>query len=208
MPKRRVLPKPFQQPHPPIWGATSSLEGHYEIGKQGIGLCSFTVGQPPEMLAERIENFHRGHADCPEPVGLFRNQQAATFTMVHCNTSNERARAVAEESFVWYPKHGGQLIASVADMMEGQELGNYAYAGETRKRRDEGALGNVSMDYIWDSGAGVVGDSDRCIEIAKRYEAIGCDVLFCLFNPYNIPHEETMTCIELMGRHVLPEFAS
>ncbi|HEV8296093.1 MAG TPA: LLM class flavin-dependent oxidoreductase [Acidimicrobiales bacterium] len=208
MPKRRVLPKPFQQPHPPIWGATSSLEGHYEIGKQGIGLCSFTVGQPPEMLAERIENFHRGHADCPEPVGLFRNQQAATFTMVHCNTSNERARAVAEESFVWYPKHGGQLIASVADMMEGQELGNYAYAGETRKRRDEGALGNVSMDYIWDSGAGVVGDPDRCIEIAKRYEAIGCDVLFCLFNPYNIPHEETMTCIELMGRHVLPEFAS
>ena len=28
MPRRRVLPKPLQDPHPPIWGATTSLEGH------------------------------------------------------------------------------------------------------------------------------------------------------------------------------------
>jgi alkanesulfonate monooxygenase SsuD/methylene tetrahydromethanopterin reductase-like flavin-dependent oxidoreductase (luciferase family) len=55
MPPRRVLPKPLQDPHPPIWGATSSPEGHRAIGQQGIGLCSFTVGVPPEDLAERLE---------------------------------------------------------------------------------------------------------------------------------------------------------
>ncbi len=32
MPKRRVLPKPLQNPHPPIWGATSSEDGHRQIG--------------------------------------------------------------------------------------------------------------------------------------------------------------------------------
>jgi len=37
MPRRRVHPKPFQDPHPPIWGATSSVEGHYEIGSRGLG---------------------------------------------------------------------------------------------------------------------------------------------------------------------------
>ena len=47
MPKRNVHPKPRQKPHPPIWGATSSESGHYEVGKAGIGLCSFTVGVPP-----------------------------------------------------------------------------------------------------------------------------------------------------------------
>jgi len=31
--KRRVLPKPLQQPHPPIFGATSSMPGHKEMGK-------------------------------------------------------------------------------------------------------------------------------------------------------------------------------
>ena len=106
MPKRRVHPKPRQDPHPPIWGATSSVDGHYEIGKRGIGLLSFTVGNPPEQLAERLENYRKGQADCDQPVGKFRNSTAATFTMVHCNDTNEKAKAVAEESFVWYPGCG------------------------------------------------------------------------------------------------------
>jgi alkanesulfonate monooxygenase SsuD/methylene tetrahydromethanopterin reductase-like flavin-dependent oxidoreductase (luciferase family) len=53
----------------------------------------------------------------------------------------------------------------------------------------------------------VVGDPDRCIEICKRYEAVGCELLFCLLNPYKIPHEEVMRSIELLGKHVIPEFA-
>ena len=44
MPKRRVLPKPRQDPHPPIWGATSSVGGHYEIGSRGIGLLALRRG--------------------------------------------------------------------------------------------------------------------------------------------------------------------
>ena len=121
MPKRRVLPKPRQDPHPPIWGATSSVPGHYEIGKRGIGLCSFTVGSPPEDLAERIETYRKGQADCDQPVGLFRNERAATFTMVHCNEDNEKARAASEESFVWYPKFGGGLRPAVLPVQPVQD---------------------------------------------------------------------------------------
>jgi alkanesulfonate monooxygenase SsuD/methylene tetrahydromethanopterin reductase-like flavin-dependent oxidoreductase (luciferase family) len=209
MPPRRVHPKPLQDPHPPMWGATSSVEGHYEIGSRGLGLLSFTVGNPPEQLEERIQNYRRGQADCTQPVGKFRNEQAATFTMVHCNDTNEKARAVAEESFVWYPKTAALSIASLAEWMaEGQqELGNYGYAGEALKGKQSGMFDFLNMDYIYDSGAGVVGDPDRCIEICKRYEAVGCELLFCLLNPYNIPHEEVMHSIELLGKHVIPEFA-
>jgi alkanesulfonate monooxygenase SsuD/methylene tetrahydromethanopterin reductase-like flavin-dependent oxidoreductase (luciferase family) len=208
MPPRRVHPKPLQDPHPPIWGATSSLEGHYEIGTRGIGLLSFTVGNPPEQLEERIANYRRGLADCKEPVGKVRNERAATFTMVHCADTNERAREVAEQSFVWYPKTAANHIASLAEYMQsgGQDLGNYNYAGEALKMGREGLLDHLTMDYIFDSGAGVVGDPDRCIEICKRYEAVGCELLFCLLNPYDIPHEEVMHSIELLGQHVIPEF--
>ncbi|MEO8694832.1 MAG: LLM class flavin-dependent oxidoreductase [Acidimicrobiales bacterium] len=211
MPRRRVHPKPRQDPHPPIWGATSSVEGHYEIGKRGIGLLSFTVGNPPEQLAERLENYRKGQADCDQPVGKFRNATAATFTMVHCNDTNEKAKAVAEESFVWYPGAAGREIASLADWMEeregkGGDLGNYTYAADAKQRRDSGQMGQLTMDYLYDSGAGVVGDPDRCIEICKRYEAVGCELLFCLLNPYKIPHAEVMRSIELLGKHVIPEF--
>ena len=208
MPRRRVHPKPLQDPHPPIWGATSSVDGHYEIGARGLGLLSFTVGLPPENLEQRIVNYRKGQADCTEPVGKFRNATAATFTMVHCADTNEQARAVAEESFVWYPRTAGRHIASLAEWMEsgGQELGNYTYAGEALKGRDAGFFDKLDMDYIYDSGAGVVGDPDRCIETCKRYEAVGCELLFCLLNPYKMTHEQVMHSIELLGTHVIPEF--
>ena len=64
---RRVQPKPLQDPHPPIFGATSSPQGHEEVGRQGIGLCSFTVGLPPEELDEQ----HR-----PVPQGPVRVRRA------------------------------------------------------------------------------------------------------------------------------------
>src|SRR3974390_2302944 len=164
MPKRRVHPKPLQQPHPPIWGATSSLEGHYEIGVRGLGLLSFTVGMPPEELEARIVNYRKGLSECTEPVGRFVNPTAATFTMVHCNDTSEA--------------------------LKGEQAGFFDH---------------LTMDYLYDSGAGVVGDPDRCIELCKRYEAVGCELLFCLLNPYNIPHEEVMRSIELIGKHVIPE---
>ena len=41
----------------------------------------------------------------------------------------------------------------------------------------------------------------------KAYEATGCDVVFCLMNPYNISHENVMQTIELMGKHVIPAFS-
>jgi alkanesulfonate monooxygenase SsuD/methylene tetrahydromethanopterin reductase-like flavin-dependent oxidoreductase (luciferase family) len=208
MPRRRVHPKPLQQPHPAIWGATSSLEGHYEIGTRGLGLLSFTVGSPPEELEERVANYRRGLADCKEPVGKFVNSTAATFTMVHCADSNERAREEAEESFVWYPKTAGRSIASLASWMagEGKDLGNYAYAGDALKGQEAGFFDHLTMDYLYDSGAGVVGDPDRCIEICQRYEAAGCELLFCLLNPYKMTHEQVMHSIELLGTHVIPEF--
>jgi len=204
---RRVQPKPLQKPHPPMWGATSSPEGHKEIGKRGLGLCSFTVGVPPEELAERFALYREGLAECEKPVGKFVNDQAATFTMVHCAPTAEKAYEDAAESMVWYVKHGGALIASVADLLEGKDLGTYQYTGTAKQHRDEGTMGHLTFDYLRDSGSAVVGDPDQCIETAKRYEAAGCDLLLCLVNPYKIPHEAVMECIELMGKYVLPAFS-
>jgi alkanesulfonate monooxygenase SsuD/methylene tetrahydromethanopterin reductase-like flavin-dependent oxidoreductase (luciferase family) len=209
MPARRVIPKPMQKPHPPMWGATTSLDGHYVIGKMGLGLCSFTVGLPPEDLKDRIENYRRGHADCTEPVGKFVNDRAATFTMVHCAPTRQEAMDVAKESFEWYPATGARQIASVAswmEEMEEKELGTYEYTRETLQREREGQLGQISIDYLHASGAAVLGDPDDCIATAKRYEAIGCDLLLCLVNPYKMPHESVMQSIELIGKHVIPEF--
>jgi alkanesulfonate monooxygenase SsuD/methylene tetrahydromethanopterin reductase-like flavin-dependent oxidoreductase (luciferase family) len=174
------------------------------IGQHGIGLCSFSVGLPPESFKEKVDAYRKGISECTEPIGKFMNNQAATFTMVHCADTNEHAFDEAAESMVWYPKVGARQIASLSDWMEGRDLGNYAYAKDMAKSRDEGTLDQITFDYIRDSGAAMVGDPARCVEIGERYAASGCDMLFCLVNPYKIPHKAVMRSIELMGEKVIP----
>lgn len=208
MPRRRVVPKPLQAPHPPIFGATSSEDGHRQVGEMGLGLCSFAVGVPPEEVKAKIDIYRAAVQRCTDPVGSFVNDRAATFTMTRCAPTRAAAWADARESFEWYPKAGARLIASVASMMaeQGKELGNYAYAGDLKEVDDGGLLDLLTLEYLAETGACVLGDPDDCVEMCRRYEAAGVDLLLCLVNPLRIPHESVMETIELMGTEVIPRF--
>jgi len=208
MPKRRVLPKPRQSPHPPIFGATTSDEGHEEVGRLGLGLCSFAVGMPPSEVERKIDIYRAAVAGCTEPLGRFVNNRAATFTMALCAPTADEAYDVARESFEWYPKVGARQIAAVADWMaeRQQELGNYAYAADMKAVSDDGSLDLLSLEYLIEANACALGTPEQCLAMCKAYEAAGVDLLLCLVNPYKIPHESVMQTIELMGQHVIPHF--
>ena len=140
MPRRRVQPKPLQKPHPPVWGATTSDDGHRQMGELGIGLCSFAVGLPPDEVRRKIDIYREGIKVCSEPMGAFLNNQAATFTMALCTTGGrDRAMELARESFEWYPKVGG------APDRRAQRLDGRAQGGprdlRVRRRHEEERLG-------------------------------------------------------------------
>ena len=208
MPKRRVLPKPLQKPHPPLWGATSSEDGHRQIGELGLGLCSFAVGVSPEEVKAKIDLYRAAVDRCTQPIGKFVNNKAATFTMTLCADDQAEARELARESFEWYPKAGARLIGSLATWQAElkRDLGNYSYAADMASHDEQGLLDLLSLEYLVDSNACVLGTPEQCVEMCKRYEAAGVDLLLCLVNPYKIPHEAVMRTIELMGTKVIPHF--
>jgi alkanesulfonate monooxygenase SsuD/methylene tetrahydromethanopterin reductase-like flavin-dependent oxidoreductase (luciferase family) len=208
MPKRRVLPKPRQDPHPPVWGATTSDEGHAEVGGLGLGLCSFAVGLPPDEVKRKIDIYREAVARCTNPLASFVNNQAATFTMALCSRDEREAWDAARTSFEWYPKAGARQIAGVAEWMSErkQDLGNYGYAADMKRIDDDGSLDLLSLDYLVEAGACVLGTPEQCLEACKKYEEAGVDLLLCLVNPYDIPHESVMQTIELMGKEVIPHF--
>jgi alkanesulfonate monooxygenase SsuD/methylene tetrahydromethanopterin reductase-like flavin-dependent oxidoreductase (luciferase family) len=203
-PPRRVLPRPLQDPHPPLWVASTSPESHEIAGRRGLGLLSFTVGVPPEELAGRIRLYREGIAQA-EPIGKFVNARAATFTMAHCAPTRAEAERSAAESFEWYAKTGVQQIATLGEWQEElqQESKSYAYTRPIAKM-DTSFL---SFDYLNRIGACIVGDPERCIETGLRYKAAGCDLLLLLMQPYKIPHEKVMTSIRLFGEKVIPALA-
>lgn len=208
MPRRRVQPKPLQRPHPPIWGATTSEDGHRQVGELGLGLCSFAVGLPPEEVKRRVDVYRAAVAGCTAPLGAFVHDEAATFTMALCSERRDRAVALARESFEWYPKTGARQIASVSEWLAERDegLGSYAYAADMKAHDDDGSLDLLSLEYLVDVNACVLGTPDECVAMCRRYQEAGIDLLLCLVNPYNIPHEAVMETIELMGRHVIPAF--
>jgi alkanesulfonate monooxygenase SsuD/methylene tetrahydromethanopterin reductase-like flavin-dependent oxidoreductase (luciferase family) len=209
MPRRRVQPKPLQKPHPPVWGATTSEEGHRQVGELGLGLCSFAVGVSPEEVKRKVDIYRAAVAGCTDPLTSYVHDEAATFTMALCSNSREKALELARESFEWYPKVGARQIASVSEWMaeRNEELGSYSYAADMKSIDDDGSLDLLSLEYLIDVNACVLGTPDECVEMCRRYEQAGIDLLLCLVNPYRIPHEAVMETIELMGTHVIPQFA-
>jgi alkanesulfonate monooxygenase SsuD/methylene tetrahydromethanopterin reductase-like flavin-dependent oxidoreductase (luciferase family) len=208
MPRRRVQPKPLQQPHPPVFGATGSDSGHQLMGELGLGLCSFSVGVPPEDVARRIAIYRRAIAGCEKPLGKLVNEQVAAFTMVNCAPTREESYELSRDSFVWYGKRSAELVTSVATWLEEtrQQLGTYAYLEDAKRVVEDGTHQMLSFEYLRDSKAAICGDPEQVIETARAYEAAGVDLLLCLVNPHSIPHEKVMQTIELIGKHVIPEF--
>ena len=208
MPRRRVQPKPLQQPHPPIWGATTSEDGHRQVGELGLGLCSFAVGHLPRggqaegrHLPPGGRRLHR--ADCG-PTCTTRRPPSPW----RCApTTGRRALDLARESFEWYPKVGARQIASVSEWMaeRSEDLGTYSYAADMKQHSDDGSLDLLSLEYLIDANACVLGTPEECVEMCRRYQAADIDLLLCLVNPYNIPHEAVMETIELMGNAGHPQ---
>jgi alkanesulfonate monooxygenase SsuD/methylene tetrahydromethanopterin reductase-like flavin-dependent oxidoreductase (luciferase family) len=201
LPPRRVIPKPLQRPHPPLWVASTTPESHELAGKKGLGLLSFTIGVPPEELAGRIR-LYRKALEQAEPIGKVANGRAATFTMVHCAETAAEARANAAESFEWYARRGVEQIATLGHWQQElhHDLATYQYT----KAMAQIDTKFLTFDFLESTGACIVGDPERCIETARRYRAAGCDILLCLVQPWKIPHEKVMKSIELLGKHVIP----
>ena len=178
------------------------------MGELGLGLCSFAVAAPPEDVARRLAIYRKAVEACRKPLGKFVNNQAAAFTMVNCAPSEAESRRISEESFLWYVKHSVALISTVASWLDEmkEELGTYDYLGPVKQAVDTKALDKLDFDYLSSSKAVLCGSPDQVVETAVEYEKAGVDLLLCLVNPYNIPHEKVMQTIELMGKHVLPEF--
>jgi alkanesulfonate monooxygenase SsuD/methylene tetrahydromethanopterin reductase-like flavin-dependent oxidoreductase (luciferase family) len=209
MPKRRVVPKPFQRPHPPVFGATGSIDGHEMMGELGIGVCSFSIGTSMENLAERVEKYRAGAKRCVTPIGAEKNEQVVAFTMVNCAPKKEDSYAVAAEQYEWYAHHSIDYVAAFSDWIEGKSgnLGTYGYTDKFRQAQKSGSKEvALRFDTMMGRNSVIAGDPDEVIERARQYEAAGVDQLLCLLDPHAMPHEKVMETIDLMGRHVLPEF--
>jgi alkanesulfonate monooxygenase SsuD/methylene tetrahydromethanopterin reductase-like flavin-dependent oxidoreductase (luciferase family) len=201
IPPRDVVPKPFQDPHPPLWLAATSPESHVIAGELGMGLLAFVVMVPLDEVARRLGLYREAIKEA-KPVGHTVNEQAGIFTQIYCGESDEEAYETAGEPIAHHIKEGISSIASMAQWVSGSEIPAYEYLREMMKFD----LDDVTFDHLHANDLVVVGSPETCIEKLKRYQDTGADLVFANFQAAGIPNEKVTKSIERFGREVLPEF--
>jgi alkanesulfonate monooxygenase SsuD/methylene tetrahydromethanopterin reductase-like flavin-dependent oxidoreductase (luciferase family) len=226
-----IVPKPVQQPHPPLWQAAASPSSFEEAGRRGVGVLGTTMWESLPR-AKRMVDLYRAAADqCTEPVGAFVNNQVGFFTFVHCAETDEQAmRNGAAAAAAWYTitaltffeaakdfvrtmqRHEELLKEPDGGGLTGSFLRQEAHDAPTAAQLLIGRVlqgENVPEDEIFTilsaQDSLIVGSPETCARKLRAYEEIGIDRMMCLQQMGGIAHEDVMTSIRLIG-DLIPSF--
>ena len=202
MPERMQTPKPFQDPHPPAWLAAASETSAVSAGRNGLGLLSFALLQPVEMMAKTI-GAYRGAQDASLPtLTRVRNDRVGAYTLVHCTDDPERGvrlRAVGlSHLVVQAPRRVHPRVGAAQPVTGGA-------GGRVPPPEGPAIEGNIDVQRYTNEDMIIVGTPDECLEKILRYEQAGVDQLLCYVQFGTLPHEKVMRCLELLGTEVIPE---
>jgi alkanesulfonate monooxygenase SsuD/methylene tetrahydromethanopterin reductase-like flavin-dependent oxidoreductase (luciferase family) len=230
VPERQILPKPYQNPHPPMWVAALQPATYDIAADKGIGVLAFGSSAPSSL--EPYVKAYKERVKHANPVGAFINDNWASSTLGICLQDDAEAKRLGAESLKNFfgpdrPYVQGQkdiyaqLLerwGGVPDHLQANFSRYVALEGETEAKENilDYSGGAAIANKIWDEldaetlcerAVVIAGNPDSCIEALKKHEATGIDQMMIMMQTETIPHEKVMESIELFGKYVIPEFS-
>ena len=191
MPTRNIVPKPLQDPHPPLWVACSNRETIKLAARLGIGALTFAFVDPTEAKAW-VDDYYRIFKEECVPIGHAVNPNVAMVTgfSVHHDAAEARRRGEDGLRFFRY------ALAH-----------HYVFGEHTPGRTDiwanfekaRGALPPAGADH----GIGTPDDMRRHL---RAFEASGVDQTIFIQQGGRNTHEHICESLELFAAEVMPEF--
>ena len=226
VPPREVRPKPYQQPHPPLWVAALQPSTYQLAAEKGIGVMALSV-TAPSVLAPHIQEYKQNVKDAT-PVGNAINDQWLSATVAYCDTDNKAAQELAAQSLKTFfgpdrpylkdqvnvyerliESWGGvpdHLKANFARYIKDDETGDSGVDLSGGSGQIAQAVWNqFDAETLAERGVIVSGDPDHFLKAIRVHESHGVDQLQFLMATETIPHDKVMSSIELIGKHVIPE---
>ena len=195
MPERNVLPKPLQQPHPPLWVAAGSPSTFKKAGEMGLGVLCFSMA-PPKVLAPAIEAYKEEIAKCENPVGDYINDNVMMTTQLLCLEDGDRARKIGTDITSGYHD---SLVFRYLDTFPRPD-GIPVWPDLIPEPTEEGLRKATAK------GMALIGDPEECSDAIAQYEAIGADQLTFGMLSTTMSIEVAIETIETFGKHVLPNW--
>jgi alkanesulfonate monooxygenase SsuD/methylene tetrahydromethanopterin reductase-like flavin-dependent oxidoreductase (luciferase family) len=207
MPERNVIPKPVQQPHPPIFWAGGSPDSVRIAGRAGYGAACWTFSEEGLMAASQAYwEAVRGEAPPPGPDELVMPSAAnrlEEFKMGFvglCGTTSE-AVDVGVEWSRWFLQ---EVLDNIGTVLKGEHR-SFEYLQKsvdlTKQPRDANRADMLAHRSM------VIGNPDVCIEKIKYFVDRGFNSISIMMNTA-IPHRLNAESLRLFGQYVIPYFRS
>jgi len=188
-----VVPKPVQQPHPPVRIAANSPDTFELSGRMGYPIFVAAQVNPFRKIRELLPLYYQARAAAGHPD---RGGEDVTLLLpLYVGESQTQIRQDLEPSI----KRFLQAVATI-----------YATSGPLPEGRIKEVLERVQrMTYEQVCEVMAVFDTpDACVERLKRFQQeFGMGRVICWFNPGGIvPHQQVMRSMELFATKVMPHF--
>jgi alkanesulfonate monooxygenase SsuD/methylene tetrahydromethanopterin reductase-like flavin-dependent oxidoreductase (luciferase family) len=177
----RILPKPVQQPHPPIWvGATRNEDTFRWAGENGFNLMTIPFVHPTMDSVRELVKIYR-EAFAGSRPGFAASEILGKF---HIYLSDSFDRAMREATPYMENYH-----AAHASVDPGRKLSHHDLASD------------MARGFI------IVGDPERCIDTIRRWhEAVGLTTFSFTFYFGGMPQDLALKNIRVFAERVMPAF--
>jgi alkanesulfonate monooxygenase SsuD/methylene tetrahydromethanopterin reductase-like flavin-dependent oxidoreductase (luciferase family) len=194
MPERNVLPKPYTDPHPPLWVAAGNPSTFEKAARMGLGVLCF-ASIPLPKLAEYIAIYKKNIVNA-EPVGGYINNNIMITSQMLCLEDGHKAREIATDMTSGYQN---SLVFHYLDTFPKPD-----YVPDWPEVLPEPTM--EQLDQAIASGQVCIGDPDEVAKAVQTYVDTGADQLTFGMLSTTMPVEIAIEAVETFGKHVLPQY--
>jgi alkanesulfonate monooxygenase SsuD/methylene tetrahydromethanopterin reductase-like flavin-dependent oxidoreductase (luciferase family) len=191
LPPRKILPKPYVAPHPPMWYAAGNTSSYAMAARYGLGVLGFSVGSIDE-LAPVLEAYKRDIVNA-EPIGAYVNDNV----MVTSAAFVAEDREAAVQSMV-----AGRLSYLQSNVFRYHDTFPHPdWAPKWPELLPDPTADEVRAS-IGTPGT-IVGNPDDALKACQEWADAGVDQIS--FGQGMATQEEALETIRLVGEHIIPK---
>ncbi len=196
-----VWPRPYQQPHPPIWISSTSPEGAARVGEGGYVIGCFHTGF--EGTRQVFDYYRKGWSKAGR-TGPVPEDRLGYSALMYVGDTDEEGRAGAQK-LLWYLSHN-KLPVHFKNPPGYNSLEANIKALRTGKvgTREQGFVPN--LDHEIETGTVFCGNPDTVYkQIKKFYDHVGgFGHLLSMGQAGFLEHAETVKGLKLFASEVYP----
>jgi alkanesulfonate monooxygenase SsuD/methylene tetrahydromethanopterin reductase-like flavin-dependent oxidoreductase (luciferase family) len=201
MPCRNVLPKPLQQPHPPMWMACTNRDTIKVAARNGIGALAFAFLDPEEARTWASIYYDIIKSEECVPLGWAVNANLAMVSAFSMHDDRAEAIRRGQDNFEFFRYSQQKLVAE--DFVPGYSNMWEEFMdkrGDASDRLIQAALARGEYD-----GAGIGTPEDMRKHLGNMQEA-GVDQVVFLQQAGRNSHSNICESLELFAGTVMPQF--